>query len=279
MSDEIEALVERISQTCLRALPELLAIAIGGSRSGGAADTVADLDLVLLMPEGSLIPAARFAKQSLDPLFKDECVLDGGPSWKEGFGCRFSYLYENGFKLEIFVNTPSTVPITNRVSRWRPVHGGAALSLVQDYVAQRLTPIHLSRRIAFDIAYASMSICRHLSRNELFAARHVCTSLVAIALALLLLERNGEYDPFASYKRVYRDGMAADRGVAALIASTENLGSREGVLTHFLAAEESCIGTFERLAKRDPAYAHHLARATRICEACRAWILSAPAAA
>lgn len=217
-------LAEQLSQATLRHCPHALAVALGGSQASGRHDDHSDLDLVVLLAEGALVEGARQIGEALLPLVAEPVQLVGGPAWKEGFGCRTSVLYADGFKLELFVVTPDTLPVVERVLRWRPLWGARHLMPLQAAVARQLTNDCIAARAQFDVAYAHMSICRHLTRGELFAARHVLTSLVAIAIALRLFQLGRAYDPVASVKRIVRDGLDSDRVVREIESASNQLG-------------------------------------------------------
>lgn len=217
-------LAEQLSQATLRHCPHALAVALGGSQAGERHDEHSDLDLVVLLAEGALFDGARQVGEALLPLVAEPVQLVGGPSWKEGFGCRTSVLYADGFKLELFVVTPDTLPVVERVLRWRPLWGSRHLMPLQAAVARQLTNDRIATRAQFDVAYAHMSVCRHLARGELFAARHVLTSLVSIALALRLFQLGRAYDPVASVKRIVRDGLDSDRVVREIEDASTLLG-------------------------------------------------------
>ena len=207
-----ELLSDKIQRTCFNAL----AVAIGGSHSTAQQDDQSDLDLVVLFEDGPLIEQSAELARVLLPLIEEPVQLVGGPSWKEGFGCRTSVLYGDGFKVEIFAVTADTAPVVDRVLRWQPLWGHRPLHTMQQSVQVRLTPEHILAKARFDTAYAHMSVCRHLARAELFAARHVLTSFVAIALALRLHELGHPYDTVTSYKRILRDGLDGDAGVRVI---------------------------------------------------------------
>jgi len=169
-------------------------------------------------------------------LIEEPVQLIGGPSWKEGFGCRTSVLFDDGFKVEIFAVTTDAAPVVDRVLRWKPLWGSRPLHALQQSVKARLTRESILAKARFDTAYAHMSVCRHLARGELFAARHVLTSFVAIALALRLLELGGPYDPVSSYKRIVRDGLGGDAGVQAIETASQLLGGGSAALRSCLQA-------------------------------------------
>lgn len=247
-------LAELLSQATLRHCPNALAVALGGSQASGRHDDQSDLDLVVLLAEGPLIDGARRLADALLPLVGEPVQLVGGPSWKEGFGCRSSVLYADGFKLELFVVTPDTLPVVERVLRWRPLWGSRHLMPLQAEVARQLTNDRIAARAQFDVAYAHMSICRHLSRGELFAARHVLTSLVAIALALRLFQLGRAYDPAASVKRIVRDGLDSDRVVREIDAASTLLGGSALQLgTALNALRRTCWSILRDLPERSPA--------------------------
>jgi predicted nucleotidyltransferase len=220
-------LAARLSQATLQHCPHALAVALGGSQASGRHDDQSDLDLVVLLAEGALIDGARQVAEALLPLVTEPVQLVGGPAWKEGFGCRTSVLYADGFKLELFVVTPDTLPVVERVLRWQPLWGSRHLMPLQAAVARQLTNDRIATRAQFDVGYAHMSICRHLSRGELFAARHVLASLVAIAIALRLFQLGRAYDPVASVKRIVREGLDSDRVVREIEAASTLLGGND----------------------------------------------------
>lgn len=247
-------LSEMISQAVLRHCPHALAVALGGSHGSGHCDDQSDLDLVVLLAHGALIDSARELNELLLPLVTEPVKLVGGPSWKEGFGCRTSVLFADGFKLELFVVTPDTMPVVERAQRWRPLWGARHLMPLQAAVARQLTNDRVAARAQFDVAYAHMSVCRHLSRGELFAARHVLTSLVAISLALRLFQLGRAYDPVASFKRVVRDGLDSDRVVREIESASAQLGGNMAQLTAALCAlRRVCWRVLHELPERSKA--------------------------
>ncbi len=219
-----------------REFSSALAVAVGGSHSTAHQDDQSDLDLVVLLEEGPLIEQSTQLARLLLPLIDEPVKLAGGPSWKEGFGCRTSVLFRDGFKVEIFAVTADTVPVVDRVLRWRPMWGSRHLLKVQQGVQALLTRERILEKARFDVAYAHMSVCRHLARGELFAARHVLTSFVAIVLALRLCELGRPYDTVTSYKRIVRDGLQGDTGVQAVEQASALLGGGADALRACLLA-------------------------------------------
>lgn len=268
----MNALVDRISST-LRAGPlAVRALAIGGSHGAQSDDGVSDLDLVVLLDEGPLVQHTAELKRLLDPLLLAPDALGGGPSWKEGFGCRLSYLYGNGFKVEVFANTPSTVPTLARPLRWTPVFGGDQLGAIQARLADRLVPDAALRRALFDFTYATMSICRHLSRGELFAAEHVLTTMTASALALILRLDSGSYDPYASYKRIYRDRWVERPEVAELGRLAGGAFDRAAMTARLEGLHAIMAPRFASWTASDPAAADAWRRSQDILAAARTWL-------
>ncbi|MDR7152049.1 putative nucleotidyltransferase [Hydrogenophaga palleronii] len=217
-------IAELLSNKVQRVCSNALAVAIGGSHSTTQQDDQSDLDLVVLLEDGPLIEQSSLIAGVLLPLIEEPVQLVGGPSWKEGFGCRTSVLYPDGFKVEIFTVTADTTPVIDRVLRWKPLWGSNYLHAIQQSVRLRLTHERILAKAHFDTAYAHMSVCRHLARGELFAARHVLTSFVAIALALRLHELGQSYDTVTSYKRIVRDGLVDDFGVQAIQNGSRLIG-------------------------------------------------------
>ena len=229
-----------LSDNIQRSLPDALAVAIGGSHSVAQHDDQSDLDLVVLLEEGPLIEQSAKLARVLLPLIEEPVQVIGGPSWKEGFGCRTSVLYEDGFKVEIFAVTIDSTPVVERVLHWKPIWGGPSLHALQQSVQARLTRSRVLAKARFDTAYAHMSVCRHLARGELFAARHVLTSFVAIALALRLYELERPYDPVTSYKRISRDGLGDDIGIQAIERQSVLLGGNTDQLRSCLLSLVQC---------------------------------------
>jgi len=273
--DRIATLIERVASAVRAGTPAVRALAIGGSRGALAQDDVSDLDLVVLLDDGPLVQATAELKLRLDPLLLTAGALGGGPSWKEGFGCRLSYLYPDGFKVEIFANTPSTVPSVARPLRWTAVFGEAFLAEVQQRVAPRLGLDAVMRRALFDFAYATMSIYRHLSRGELFAAEHVLTTMTASALALVLQHEGGSYDPYASYKRIYRDHMIVLPVIAELGRLAGGAFERAAMIERLLGLHGVMAPLFTSWAAHDPDAADAWQRAQAIVAAARAWLAPA----
>ncbi|ABM59088.1 nucleotidyltransferase domain-containing protein [Verminephrobacter eiseniae] len=229
-------IAELLSDKIQRACSNALAVAIGGSHSTAQQDDQSDLDLVVLLEDGPLIDQSAELARVLLPLIEEPVQLVGGPSWKEGFGCRTSVLYGDGFKVEIFAVTADAAPVVDRVLRWKPLWGSRPLHALQQSVQARLTRERILAKARFDTAYAHMSVCRHLARGELFAARHVLTSFVAIALALRLHELGRPYDTVTSYKRIVRDGLEGDAGVQAIETASQLLGGGAAALRSCLQA-------------------------------------------
>lgn len=275
MRTPLSALIEQIS-TLLRQEPvNARALALGGSRGVRNEDVVSDCDLVVLFEEGPLLEHAARIKLVLDPLLLTEDALRGGPSWKEGFGCRISYLYRDGFKVEIFANTPSTIPNLPRPLRWTPLFGDVFLSEQQQRLAAQLAQGAVMHRALFDYTYATMSVCRHLVRGELFAAEHVLTTLTASALALVQYREGGDYDPYASYKRVYRDDVIALPLIRQLRGLSSGAGSAEGLLDRLIGMHRIMNLCFAEWARRDVDAMAQWRRAEAIVSAALAWLKSA----
>lgn len=239
----IQRLTETLSLAIQRLCPSALALALGGSHGSGRHDDQSDLDLVVLLAEGALLAGSRQLGETVLPLLAERIQLVGGPTWKEGFGCRTSVLYADGFKIEIFVVTPDTVPVTERVLRWRPLWGAGHFDPLQDAVARRLSHEQVITRAQFDLAYAHMSVCRHLSRGEVFAARHVLAGLVSIAIALRLFRLGDGYDPVASTKRIVRDGLDDDPVVREIGIASARLGGDASQLAAALGLLHSLCAT------------------------------------
>jgi len=270
--DRIATLIERVS-SALRAGPlAVRALAIGGSRGAQSEDDVSDLDLVVLLDDGPLVQQTAELKTLLDPLLLTAGAMGGGPSWKEGFGCRLSYLYPDGFKVEIFANTPSTVPTVPRPLRWTAVFGEAFLAEVKQRLAPRLAPDAVMRRALFDVTYATMSIYRHLSRGELFAAEHVLTTMTASALALVLQREGGEYDPYASYKRIYRNHMLVVPEIVQLGRLAGGAFKRAAMVERLLGLHGVMAPLFADWATHDPAAADAWQHSQAIVAAAQTWL-------
>ncbi|EJF91074.1 hypothetical protein [Bartonella tamiae] len=206
----IKEIIKYTSKIIQHEMPTIKAMAIGGSVAGDNQDTQSDLDLVFLANDGDLIKISNEITKILDQFLSKNSIIARSSVWKEGFGCRTTYIYSDGFKIEFFVNTFSTLPITNRVIRWTAVFGESYLSEVKEYVKDNLSEINIIQKANFDVNYTYMSINRHLSRGELFAAVYVITSFIAICLALRIYEIKKEYDTATCYKRIYRDGLHED---------------------------------------------------------------------
>jgi len=251
----VQRLTETLSLAIQRLCPSALAVALGGSQGRGRQDDQSDLDLVVLLAEGALVAGARQLGETVLPLLVERVQLAGGPTWKEGFGCRTSVLYADGFKVEIFAVTPDTVPVTERVLRWRPLWGAGHLDPLQDAIARKLSREQVIARVQFDVAYAHMSVCRHLSRGEVFAARHVLASLITIAIALRLFQLGDGYDPVASTKRIVRDGLDDDPVVREIGIASARLGGDAAQLAAALGLlQQLCAGMLGELPQPgDPA--------------------------
>lgn len=249
------------------------AVAVGGSRSATQEDNQSDLDLVVLIREGPIIKQSREINKLLKSILDTPASISAGPSWKEGFGCRTSLLYQDGFKIEIFVNTLDTVPQVHRVLRWQPVWGDSVLAEIQEEVNSRLSRQAILLKAIFDYSYAHMSICRHLSRGEKFAAGHVFTSMVAIALALRLLELNQNYDPVSSYKRVYRDRLDQDPVILEISAASGFVGGSMSAIQEGLCRLTNiCVFATKRLHGNDEAVKKKLADFESLWPTCEKWI-------
>lgn len=271
-----EQIARRLCDAIRQACPNALAVAIGGSHSATQHDDQSDLDLVVLLDKGPLIEQSAQLARALLPLIEEPVQLAGGPSWKEGFGCRTSVLYADGFKVEIFAVTHDTAPTVERVLRWKPLWGHQALQALQEKVGGLLTRENILSKARFDTAYAHMSVCRHLSRGESFAARHVLGSMVAIALALRPYELGRAYDPVASYKRIARDGLRGDAGVAAIEHAAARLGGGLDELQDCLnLLAQACWRALDALAGSDEQALRAQAQLGLLFEAPQRW-LSAP---
>lgn len=267
-----------LSRVLARECGNVLAVAIGGSHSTAQSDDQSDLDLVVLLEDGPLLEQSAGLARVLLPLVEEPVQVVGPPTWKEGFGCRTSVLYADGFKLEIFAVTHDTAPVAERVLRWTPVWGEDALQELQRSVKTRLTRDRILAKARFDVTYAHMSVCRHLSRREVFAARHVLTSYAAIALALRLFELGRAYDPVTSYKRIVRDGLERDPGVEAVQRASGGLGGDAGDLLACLRALAACCFTcLHTLTGDSKAAADQRERARAVIASAESWI-AAPAA-
>lgn len=194
------------------------AVALGGSIGTSNADNFADLDLAVFVDERPLFPAADAIKRTTDQILSVGSPIVSGPTWKEGFGCRISYIYADGLKIEVFVNTPTSAPRVDRVLRLRPLSGADRLGLIQEDVRADLAGTSTVQRAIFAHTYGYMSIMRHASRAEFTAVRYVAQSLLANGLATLLWLSGGDYDPYCSYKRVTRDGHTRNAAVKDLVA-------------------------------------------------------------
>jgi len=151
-------IAELLSDQIQRACSNALAVAIGGSHSTAQQDDQSDLDLVVLLEDGPLIEQAVELARVLLPLIEEPVQLVGGPNWKEGFGCRTSVLYGDGFKVEIFAVTADAAPVVDRVLRWKPLWGSRPLHALQQSVQARLTRERILAKARFDTAYAHMSV-------------------------------------------------------------------------------------------------------------------------
>ena len=270
--DAIATLIERVSSV-IRSGPLVVhALAIGGSRGSQSEDDVSDLDLVVLLDDGPLVQQTVELKLLLDPLLLTADALGGGPSWKEGFGCRLSYLYSDGFKVEIFANTPSTVPVLPRPLRWTPVFGETFLVELQQRLAPKLAPGAALRRALFDFTYATMSIYRHLSRGELFAAEHVLTTMTASALALVLQREGAGYDPYASYKRIYRDRRSSLPEIVRLGRLAGGAFERAAMVERLTGLHDLMAPFFAEWAAHDAEAARSWQRSQTIIAAAKTWI-------
>ena len=141
------ALAHSISDLVQREVPAVIAMAVCGSRSASLDDDQSDLDLVMLLDRGPLFEISRGLRHRLEPLLREPVCLVGGPSWKEGFGCRTSFLYEDGFSVEIYANTVDTVPVAERVLSWTPLWGASHVKALQARVAQQLDRSVLRRPV------------------------------------------------------------------------------------------------------------------------------------
>lgn len=187
LREEIAALYEKHPGTAK-------AIALGGSHGAAASDGMSDLDVVIIVDEGDVMESAARIKERLRPILEQGRFLPNGPAWKEGFGVCFNYLYEDGFKVEIFVNNLNSIPGSDRVLRWAPLRGDKELEAIKRFTVSRLASQHQVRKAIFDFTYYHMSLCRHLSRKEIFAANVVVESLTGILLAIALMKLGKAYD-------------------------------------------------------------------------------------
>lgn len=265
-------LSHKIQHACSNAL----AVAIGGSQSTAQQDDQSDLDLVVLLEDGPLIKQSAELMCVLLPLIEEPVQLVDGPSLKDGFSCRTSVLYGDGFKVEIFTVTADSVPVVDRVLRWKPLWGSHPLHALQQSVQARLTRERILTKAHFDTAYAQMSVCRHLSRGELFAARHVLTNFVAIALALRLHELGRPYDTATSYKRIVRDGLENDTGVRAIETASQLLGGGSAALRSCMQAlVDISWRSLDTLGGNSEQAAHLQAQLRTIAQVPQSWLLGA----
>lgn len=268
--DQIAKLLsDAIRRTCFNAM----AVAIGGSHGTALHDDQSDLDLVVLFEEGPLIEQSAQLANTVLPLVREPVQLAGGPSWKEGFGCRSSVLFADGFKLELFAVTMDTAPMVERVLHWKPLWGSGPLQELQQKVKTQLTREGMLSKARFDTAYAHLSVCRHLSRDELFAARHVLTNLAAIALALRLSELGRPYDPVTGYKRITRDGLAHDTGMQAIEQASKLLGGSAHELRSCLQQlAQACWHSLDALAGQSEQALRSQRTLRAIAEAPQRWL-------
>jgi predicted nucleotidyltransferase len=269
-------IAQRLSARMQSACVNVRAVAMGGSHSTTQNDDQSDLDLVVVLEDGPLIQQAAELASVLLPLMEEPVQLVGGPTWKEGFGCRTSVLFGDGFKLEIFAVTRDTVPMVDRVLRWKPLWGDDALHALQLCVQTRLTHERTLAKARFDVAYAHMSVCRHLARGEWFAARHVLMNFVAIALALRLYELGQPYDTVTSYKRIQRDGWAGDAGVQEIeLASTWLVGGADALRSCLRALAQASGRSLDTLSAKSERDRHQQDHLRAIAQVPESWLSAA----
>jgi len=277
---DIDAISNAIADTIKRGCPQARAVGWGGSHGVNRADAKSDLDMVVLFGPVPLIASSRQMRAALEPVLAQERCLIGGPTWKEGFGCRTTWLFEDGFKVEVFANSEDTIPDVARVLAWKPIWGGPALQAVQAAVARRLDAATGARKAAFDVSYTQMSICRHLHRQELLAARHVLGSFVAIALAVRLMQRGYAYDPMAAHKRIRRDGLDSDPVVQAVMQVALSVCvSLADALKAMDSLHQLCLEMLDDITPDAPDADSYRETAGSIGREARSWVASAPPAA
>lgn len=216
---DIAAIVDTVVHAGLATDVSILAIALGGSHGQKDNDDTSDVDIVFVVDAPDPLSAAGKLKTTLDPHLDAGGALKSGPGWKDGFGCRFNYIYADGFKVELFVMTPSTLPKSHRIGRWKPLFGEPTLLELAESVLPNLTPERLLSRAIFDFTYYAMSLRRHVSRGEMLSIDYVLAAFLATLLSIHQLKTRGIYDPAVSYKRVYRDGEIQQGDVAEIRAA------------------------------------------------------------
>lgn len=267
-------LVEKFCDLLRAECPAVLTVAIGGSGSVGQLDDQSDLDLVVLCEDTQLLKFSQALRSLVDPLFTIEGTISSGPTWKEGFGCRTTYIQPDGFKIEFFVNSRDTVPITPRVLRWTPVFGADVLSGIQADIREQINRHRIIAKAQFDAAYSHLSICRHLARKELFAARHVLTSYLATALALHLFAAGRDYDPSVSYKRIMRDGLDGEDWALVIARCSANINTSEDIRAALFQLSELVVARIEAMSWDSTELLERHRRMLRIMASANEWLES-----
>ncbi|MBB3005463.1 hypothetical protein [Cupriavidus alkaliphilus] len=216
---DIAVIVDTVVRAGLSTDFPTIAIALGGSHGQKDNDDTSDVDIVFVVDVSDPLMAASKLKTTLESHLDVSGTLQSGPGWKDGFGCRFNYIYADGFKLELFVMSPSTLPKSHRVGRWKPLFGESALTKLAESVLPSLAPERLLSRAIFDFTYYVMSLRRHVSRGEMLSIDYVLAAFLATLLSIHQLKTRGIYDPAVSYKRVYRDGEIQQGDVAEIRAA------------------------------------------------------------
>lgn len=205
---EADRLVEGIAGLYESCPGKVRAIALEKAHEIEAQDDMPSLDIVIIVDADDVLESAAQMKDALRPILEKEQFLTQGPTWKNGFGACFNYLYADGFTVDISVNNLNSLPASDRVLQWVPLRGDHELAMIKRLVEPRLAEHHQVNEAIFDLTYHHMSLCRHISRKEIFAANAAVESLTSALLALALLRLRKAYDPRVSCKRIVRDGLA-----------------------------------------------------------------------
>lgn len=270
---DIAVIVDTVTRVALTTDVPVIAIALGGSHSQRDQDDTSDVDIVVVVdgPEDPLLAAGKL-KTALDPYLDASSALQSGPGWKDGFGCRFNYIYTDGFKVELFIMTPSTLPKSHRVGRWRPLFGESTLSTLAEAIRPALAPERLLSRAIFDFTYYVMSLRRHVSRGEMLSIDHVLAAFLSTLLSIHQLKDRGIYDPAVSYKRVYRDDEIRHDDVAqirtAMAMPRETLESATVVVERLVRLGERQL---QDAVEKCPSLQDEWNRSKQILCACASW--------
>lgn len=269
---DIAAIVDTVVHAGLGTDLPTIAIALGGSHGQKDSDDTSDVDIVFVVDASDPLAAAGKLKGALDPHLDVGGTLQSGPGWKDGFGCRFNYIYPDGFKVELFVMTRTTLPKSHRVGRWKPLFGETALRELAESVLPSLAPERLLSRAIFDFTYYVMSLRRHVSRGELLSIDYVLAAFLATLLSIHQLMARGIYDPAVSYKRVYRDGEIRQGDVAEIRAAMalprETLESAAIVVERLVRLGERQL---HQALERYPSLQGEWERSMVVLQACASW--------